>query len=84
MLRVLENYCGVEWNVVKPGSVINLGDLEIETFLLPGTPPKYMRDRVSEEGNWVVGFTFRDRVTGGVATYAPALAELTPSIIERF
>ena len=84
LLRVLENYCGVEWNVVEPGSVINLGDLEIETFLLPGTPPKYMRDRISEEGNWVVGFTFRDCFTGGVATYAPALAELTPSIIERF
>lgn len=83
LLRVLENYCGVEWNVIEPGSVINLGDLEIETFLLPGTPPKYMRDRVSEEGNWVVGFTFRDRVINKLATYAPALAELTPSIIER-
>ena len=82
MLQVLENYCGVKWSVVEPGSIINLGDLEIETFLLPGTPPKYMR-RALSEGNWVVGFTFRDRVSGGVATYAPALAELTPSIIER-
>ena len=82
LLQVLENYCGVKWSVIEPGSIINLGDLEIETFLLPGTPPKYMR-RTLEEGNWVVGFTFRDRATGGVATYAPALAELTPSIIER-
>lgn len=84
LLRVLENYCGVEWNVIEPDSVINLGDLEVETFLLPGTSPKYMRDRASSQNNWVVGFTFRDRLTGGVATYAPALAELTPSIIERF
>jgi pyrroloquinoline quinone biosynthesis protein B len=83
LLRVLENYCGVEWNVIEPGSVINLGDLEIETFLLPGTPPKYMRDRALSQGNWVVGFTFRDRVTRGVATYAPVLVELTSSIIER-
>ena len=83
LLRALEYYCGVEWNVIEPDSVMNLGDLEIEAFLLPGTPPKYMRDRVSKEGNWVVGFTFHDRLSGGVATYAPALAELTPSIIER-
>lgn len=83
LLRVLENYCGVEWNVIAPGSIMNLGNLEIETFLLPGTPPKYMRSRASEKENWVVGFTFYDRVTGGIATYAPALAELTPSIIER-
>lgn len=89
LLRVLENYCGVEWSEIEPGSVIDFSDkeessLEIEAFLLAGTPPKYMRDRASAEGNWVVGFTFRDRATGGVATYAPALAELTPSIIARF
>ena len=83
LLRVLENYCGVKWTVVEPGSTVNLGDLEVETFLLPGTPPKYMRSQASPKGNWVVGFTFRDRTTGGVATYAPALAELTSSIIER-
>lgn len=89
LLRVLENYCGVEWSEIEPASVIDFSDkqessLEIEAFLLTGTPPKYMRDRSSVEGNWVVGFTFRDRATGGVATYAPALAELTPSIIARF
>ena len=84
LLRVLKDYCGVEWSVIEPGSVIDLGDLEIETFLLPGTPPKYMRDRASSQGNWVIGFTFRDRASDKVATYAPALAELTPSIIDRF
>ena len=88
LLRVLKDYCGVEWSVIKPGSFISLGStrkssLEVEAFLLPGTPPKYMRS-ISTEGNWVVGFTFRDRLSGGVATYAPALAEFTPSILERF
>lgn len=89
LLRVLKDYCGVEWSVIEPGSTVNLAtgeesSLEVEAFLLTGTPPKYMRSRASEEGNWVIGFPFRDRVSGGVATYAPALAELTPSIIERF
>ena len=83
LLQVLENYCGFKWSVVEPGSIMNLGDLEIEAFSLPGTPPKYMRSRTLKESNWVVGFTFRDRATGGVATYAPALAELTSSIIDR-
>ena len=88
LLRVLKDYCGVEWSVVEPGSMLNLGGIEVEAFSLPGTPPKYMRDHSSLEGNlegdWAVGFTFRDRASGRVATYAPALAELTPSIIERF
>ena len=84
LLRVLKNYCGVEWSIISPGSSVNLGDLEVEVFSLPGTPPKYMRDRSLSEGDWVVGFTFRDRLTGKVATYAPALAELTPAIIDRF
>ena len=83
LLRVLENYCGVKWTVVEPGSIMNLGNLEVEAFSLPGTPPKYMRSHTLKESNWVVGFTFRDRASSAIATYAPALAELTPSILER-
>ena len=86
LLRVLKDYCGVEWTVIEPGSVVNIStesSLEVEAFVLPGTPPKYMRSSITE-GNWVIGFTFRDRLSGGVATYAPALVEFTPSIIDRF
>jgi pyrroloquinoline quinone biosynthesis protein B len=87
LLRVLKDYCGVKWSVVEPGSTINLGSngdsLEVEAFLLPGTPPKYMRS-VAAAGDWVVGFTFRDCLNDSVVTYAPALAELTPSILARF
>jgi pyrroloquinoline quinone biosynthesis protein B len=96
LLRVLKDYCGVKWSVVEPSSPINLSSngessLEVEAFLLPGTPPKYMRS-VAAAGDWVVGFTFReqircsegDRVNNSVVTYAPALAELTPSILARF
>ena len=89
LLRVLKNYCGVEWSVIEPSSVVNIAtdeesSLEIEAFSLPGTPPKYMRSSSVIEGDWVIGFTFRDRLSGGVATYAPALAEFAPSIIDRF
>ena len=85
LLRVLKDYCGVEWSAIEPGSVVNIAtesSLEVEAFSLPGTPPKYMPS--ATQGDWVVGFTFRDRISGGIATYAPALAELTPSIIARF
>ena len=88
LLRVLENYCGVEWSVIEPGTVVNLGSKEkssltVEAFAVTGTPPKYMSS-ISTEENWVVGFTFRDRVSDKVVTYAPALAEFTPEIIKRF
>ena len=85
VLRVLKDYCGVKWSAIEPGSTVNLAtesSIEIEAFSLPGTSPKYMRSSAIE-GNWVIGFTFRDRLTNKVATYAPALAELTPSIISR-
>ncbi|MEO1372887.1 MAG: pyrroloquinoline quinone biosynthesis protein PqqB [Cyanobacteria bacterium J06635_10] len=87
LLRVLKNYCGVNWVNIEPGSKVNLSNddnngLEVEVFSLPSKPPKYMRSSLPVEGNWVVGFTFRD--SSGVVTYAPALAELSDSILERF
>ena len=99
ILRVLKDYCGVNWVNIEPGSKVNLSyqnlshndnsssnidSLEVEVFSLPSKPPKYMRSSVPVEGNWVVGFTFRDRVNGSVVTYAPALAELSDSILQRF
>ena len=88
LLRVLKDYCGVEWSLIEPGSTFSLGSskkssIEVEAFSLPGTPPKYMRGNSPVEGNWVIGFTFSDRLSGGVLTYAPALAELTPNILKR-
>ena len=89
LLRILKNYCGVEWTTLEPGSVMNLNSkgesgLTVEAFTVTGTPPKYMSSSSVAEGNWVVGFTFRDRLNAKVVTYAPALAEFTPEIVERF
>ncbi|MBV6622373.1 MAG: pyrroloquinoline quinone biosynthesis protein PqqB [Rivularia sp. (in: Bacteria)] len=91
ILRVLKDYCGVVWTSIEPGSTVNLNrddssSLDIEVFSLKSKPPKYMRSKVSDDGNQdnsVVGFTFRDRISGGVVTYAPALAELNDSILKR-
>lgn len=95
VLRVLKDYCGVVWSNIEPGSTVDLNNydnsddsssLEIEVFSVPGTPPKYMRSSNPVDGNHdnsVVGFTFRDRLSGGVVTYAPALSELSDSIHKR-
>ncbi|MEM7580230.1 MAG: pyrroloquinoline quinone biosynthesis protein PqqB [Mastigocoleus sp.] len=100
LLRVLKDYCGVNWVDIEPGSKVSLSNnltnslnnndnsglnvngLEVEVFSLPSKPPKYMRSTSTVEGDWVVGFTFRD--SGSVVTYAPALSELSDSILERF
>ncbi|MGF1494230.1 MAG: pyrroloquinoline quinone biosynthesis protein PqqB [Microcoleaceae cyanobacterium] len=89
LLRVLKDYCGVQWFNLEPGSSIYLGNhkqssLVVEPFLLPAKPPKYMRSSFSGEGSWVVGLTFRDLSNGSILTYAPALADLSNSVLERF
>lgn len=88
LLRTLEGYCGIDWSVFEPGVSTRLlpaekSGLEVEVFPLLGNPPKYMRSHAEVGGNWVVGLTFRD-TTGGVITYAPALAELNDTLLERF
>ena len=89
LLPTLEGYCGVEWSVLEPNvtTTLTIGEtpsLEVEVFPLAAKPPKYMRQKAALDGVWVVGFTFRDRTTGGVVTYAPALAELDDKVLERF
>lgn len=96
LLRVLQEYCSVAWSPLVPESALHLGDLhlgdkaasglEVEAFPLPAKPPRYARSHGSgslERGDWVTGLTFRDRATGSVATYAPALAELSEPVLER-
>ena len=86
LLRVLKEYCGVNWSALEPGSAFDLGGasgLAVEAFQLPAKPPKYARSEAAVAGDWVVGLTFRDRTSGGVVTYAPALAELSQSVLER-
>ncbi|MDZ4871384.1 MAG: Coenzyme PQQ synthesis protein B [Chroococcidiopsis cubana SAG 39.79] len=87
LLSTLAGYCGVKWSLLEPGIPINLGldaanQLEVEAFPLAAKPPKYMRHKAVADEVWVVGFTFR--ASGKVMTYAPGLAQLDDTVLERF
>lgn len=88
VLRTLENYCGVAWSFLEPGTNVTLSQgespgLEVEVFPLSTKPPKYMGKQSNEE-IWAVGLTFRDCTKGGILTYAPVLSELSDSLLDRF
>ena len=84
VLRTLMNYCGINWSMLEPNTILSLVNrqLEVEVFPLSNKPPKYMKPSHNEV--WAIGLTFRDTATGGVLTYAPVLSELTDSLRERF
>ncbi|MDA0159980.1 MBL fold metallo-hydrolase [Solirubrobacter ginsenosidimutans] len=72
LLRMLERFCGVEWTVLEPGQPLSLAasSLSVESF--PAGDDE------------ATGFVFRDGVTGGVVTYAPALAGMDGGVLARF
>src|SRR5581483_10487555 len=82
VLTMRERYCGVEWTRLDPGDRVVLDDLlELEAFPSGGDPPLYMGG--DGEGMTASGLTIRDRETGGVLTYAPALEAIDDEIAER-
>lgn len=89
ILRTLESYCGVAWRPLEPGRRVRLGDdaeaaLDVEPFPVVADPPKYVAGRGADEEGWAVGLTFRDPMTDGVVTYAPAVGELDDDLLRRF
>jgi pyrroloquinoline quinone biosynthesis protein B len=84
VLRMLERYCGVRWSRLDPGERIVLGDeLEVEAFATGGDPPLYMANGAGR-GMTATGLTIRDRRSGGVLSYAPALEALDDEVAARF
>jgi pyrroloquinoline quinone biosynthesis protein B len=82
LLTMLDRYCGMRWTRLEPGAEIVLGDaLAVETFATGGDPPLYVDEPAPDLT--AVGLTIRDRLTGGVLTYAPALEELTDDVLAR-
>ncbi|MBE9010898.1 pyrroloquinoline quinone biosynthesis protein PqqB [Pseudanabaenaceae cyanobacterium LEGE 13415] len=79
LFTTLQNYSGVEW---LPIEEFHSPELELEAFALSTKPPKYMQ--ASSEQVWGIGLTIRDRITGGVLTYAPGLAAIDQSLQHRF
>jgi pyrroloquinoline quinone biosynthesis protein B len=84
VLTMLERYCGVEWSRLDPGGQVVLGDsLELDAFPTGGDPPLYLNGG-GHPAMTSMGLTIRDRETGGVLTYAPALEAIDADITERF
>ena len=69
---MLQRFCGVEWTMLEEGRAVPLEDssLIVEPF--------------QAGDDEATGFVFRDHATGGVVTYAPALASLDGGVIARF
>jgi pyrroloquinoline quinone biosynthesis protein B len=72
LLRMLERFCGVDWQRLEPGGTRPLkgSSLVVEPFIAGD-------DEAS-------GFVFSDRATGGVVTYVPGLASLEGGVVARF
>jgi pyrroloquinoline quinone biosynthesis protein B len=72
VVRMLDRFCGVEWQTLEAGRATPLdgSSLVVEPF--------------AAGGDESTGFVFRDRATGGAATYAPALARLDDGVLARF
>jgi pyrroloquinoline quinone biosynthesis protein B len=83
VLAMLERYCGAVWTTLEQGrpQPLDGSSLVVETFPTGGDAPRYLGSDVELEAS---GLVFRDRMTGGVATYAPGLASLDDSVVARF
>ena len=68
LLRMLERFCGVDWQTLEPERPRPIEGLTVEAF------------RMGDAS----GLVFRDRVTDRVATYAPAVGNLDDGVLSRF
>src|SRR4051794_17313638 len=83
VLRILEEYSGVEWRPLEPGAPAALAgtSLEGESFAAGGDAPRYLAGTGADVE--ATGLAFRDRATGGVLTYVPGLARLDDDVLGR-
>jgi pyrroloquinoline quinone biosynthesis protein B len=80
VLRMLERYCGAEWQTLAPGRSQPLGgsSLAVEPFAAGGDAPRYLGSDVELEAS---GFVFTE--AGATITYVPGLARLDDGVIAR-
>jgi pyrroloquinoline quinone biosynthesis protein B len=83
VLRILEDYSGVDWRTLEPGASLALdrSSLEVESFGAGGDAPRYLAATGADVE--ATGLVFRDRATGGVLTYVPGLARLDDAMLGR-
>jgi pyrroloquinoline quinone biosynthesis protein B len=81
VVRILGDFCGVDWRTLEPGRPMALdgSSLEVEAFPAGGDAPRYLAGTEMEAS----GLTFRDRAAGGVLSYVPGLARLDHEVLDR-
>jgi pyrroloquinoline quinone biosynthesis protein B len=81
---MLEHYCGAEWQTLEREQARPLdgSSLTVEPFAVGGDSPRYVS--ASAVVVQASGFVFRDRASGGIATYVPGLARLDDGVLGRF
>jgi pyrroloquinoline quinone biosynthesis protein B len=84
VLSILERYCGAEWQTLEPerATPLDRSSLAVEPFGVGGDAPRYLSGSGVELQ--ASGFVFRDRVSGGILSYAPGLARLDDGVLTRF
>jgi pyrroloquinoline quinone biosynthesis protein B len=81
VLRILGDFCGVDWRTLDPGVPLAIDgtSLTVESFGVGGDAPRYLPGADIE----ALGLVFRDAVSGGTLTYVPGLARLDDAVLQR-
>jgi pyrroloquinoline quinone biosynthesis protein B len=72
--RMLQSYASFRWVEVKTNRefVLDEDRLQVSAFPLGGKRPRYTGDS-GVNGEWVLGYRFKDRQTRSLVVYAPAI-----------
>ena len=83
VLRILREFCGVEWGTLEPGGALAIAgsSLEVESFAAGGDAPRYLAGTGADVE--ATGLVLRDTFTGGVLTYVPGLAAFDDDVLAR-
>ncbi len=89
--RMLSRYARFHWKPVNPQESFLLfgGRMEICPFFLGCKPPRYVSAVCENKANawnhepWVIGYRIRDRLTEGVAVYAPGMESWSQALTRQ-
>jgi pyrroloquinoline quinone biosynthesis protein B len=86
LLRILENYCGVDWHEISPaGSSFQIPGIKgVEFAAVPVTskPPPYSPHRQAPRGDDNIALMITDGLSGHSLFYAPGLGAVNSRILE--
>jgi pyrroloquinoline quinone biosynthesis protein B len=88
--QIVERYSSFHWKEVRPRKSFPLfgGTINVYPFHLGCKSPRYATTDSNikseeEADDWVIGYRFTDRLTGGVAVYAPGIESWTVELEEQ-